>query len=171
MGVSWLTMPDAPPPPAIVRLGSGPGAPVAELWDAAYALHGAGLNPEREPLAVLEGGAVRVYTGSPPEEDAASAGPVYRDGPGGTLLVPTGRCFVRFRDDARVADRAGEVEAAGYAVDEILAYAPHAAWLAPASGVIADGLAGIVAVEEIPGVVSAEPQMLRAAAFRPGDGA
>src|SRR5262245_17450526 len=100
---------------------------------------------------------------------AASPGevsPVYAIQPGGTPAVPTGRVFIRFKNNVAVEDRIGEVEQAGYEIAQRIEYAPHAAWLRASSGGIADALTDIKALENIADVENVEPQMLMQRASR-----
>lgn len=47
-----------------------------------------------------------------------------------------------------------------YELVESLAYAPQAAWLRAPAGDIADALAGLPRLEQLPDVENVEPQML-----------
>ncbi len=85
--------------------------------------------------------------------------PVYRLDSGSRIGAPTGRVYVRFAG-VRADARAEEIAAAGYVIRECPAYAPHSAWLSPASGDAADGLSRLDALRRIPDVESIEPQML-----------
>lgn len=93
-------------------------------------------------------------------EERKSGGGVYTTQPGGSHATPTGRIFIRFADGLDVADRAAEIEAAGYKIAETLAYATNAAWLTERSGSIGRALAGIKKLESIRDVENVEPQML-----------
>ena len=64
-----------------------------------------------------------------------------------------------------MAEHAGEIERAGYRIEEVLAYAPQAAWLFTDSG-IAPALRQIDQLEAITNVQLVEPQLIRAAARR-----
>jgi hypothetical protein len=88
-------------------------------------------------------------------------GPVYYTGDPGTLVVPTGRLFVRLKTGVRATSKKTAFARAGYDIVEIPSYAPNAAWLAPTRGTIADSLANIHRVERIAGVVNVEPQLLQ----------
>jgi hypothetical protein len=91
--------------------------------------------------------------------DARSVGPVYRRS-GGSLAVPTGRVFVRLGEGESVRTRTSELEAAGFQVEEVPSYAPHAAWVRPASGRIADALGSLDRLRRLPGVEHVEPQLV-----------
>ena len=92
--------------------------------------------------------------------------PAYELSPGGGEARPTGRVLVRFRDAEALRRHQADIEAAGYAVEETLSYAPQAAWVRAASGDPADALRGIPRLEQIADVEEVEPQMLRARALK-----
>jgi len=129
-----------------------------------YAIHN---RPPGEPAPgaefLLEDGAIAVYRSQtvPDELHSASLGPIYGLEPHGPPAVPTGRVFIRFAEQVRVASRVQELLEAGYVVDQFLPYAAHAAWLLPSSAAIADALTRIPALEAIPDVENVEPQMLQ----------
>jgi hypothetical protein len=103
----------------------------------------------------------------PAEGAGPGAGPVYRAaGAGGAIAVPTGRVFVRFGAGTRAQDRAGELEAAGFDVEDVPGFAPHAAWVRPRSGRVEDALEALDAVRGVPGVEHAEPQLVAERASR-----
>ena len=93
-------------------------------------------------------------------------GPVYRREPGGGFVIPTGVVLVRFADGDRAAHHRDEIAAAGFEIEQVLSYAPQAAWVRPRSGEIIDALRGLVALEQLPGVRNVEPQLLSEAARR-----
>ena len=80
--------------------------------------------------------------------------------PSGRLAVPTGRVFVRFREDVAAEARAGELKRAGYRITKTLAYAPNAAWVEADDGEVATALRNIERLEAMSGVVNVEPQLL-----------
>ena len=86
--------------------------------------------------------------------------------PDGGLALPTGQVFIRFKEGVQVEEHAEKIRNAGYEIAQSVSYAPHAAWLRPNSGDVADGLAKIPALEKIPDVENVEPQMLRPRANR-----
>lgn len=90
----------------------------------------------------------------------------YRAGPGGAVAVPTGRVFVRFSEGTDPETRTAEIECAGFALESVPAYAPHAAWVRPASGETADALNGFGRLRDLPGVERVEPQFESEAARR-----
>ena len=92
--------------------------------------------------------------------------PVYVLSSGGQPARPTGRVLVRFADPAALARHRKDIEAAGYVIEEVLSYAPQAAWVRAASGNPAEALSAISALERMPEVEEVEPQMLRARALK-----
>jgi len=92
--------------------------------------------------------------------------PVYALGVRGRIAVPTGRAFVRFRDDVRAEDRHAELRQAGYVLASVPPYAPHAAWVEAAEGGPAAGLRGLARLAAVRDVVEVEPEMLGARARR-----
>jgi hypothetical protein len=85
---------------------------------------------------------------------------------GGTPATPTGRILVRFKDAAALQASRKEIEAAGYKIEELLSYAPQAAWVRAASGDTAESLTRIAMLESLNGVEEIEPQMLRPRALK-----
>ncbi|HEX7241153.1 MAG TPA: hypothetical protein VF263_12845 [Longimicrobiaceae bacterium] len=146
-------MSDETEAPARLRAGSHPPG------GAEYA-----LRPELVALHGGEGG-VRVVPRGAEEAAGAAAGPVYAL-PGGTLAVPTGRVLLRFREGVDAAARAEEVRGAGFRLEGALPHAPHAAWVAPESGGIADALRGIGRLLRLAEVEGADPELLSERAFR-----
>lgn len=116
----------------------------------------------------LADGAIAVFRGEANADAvrAGKVGPVYQLGSGGTVAVPTGRVFLRFRAGVEAATRRPEIEAAGYRLEEVPSYASHAAWLLPKKGDIAGALAGIDELKKLPDVEAVEPEMLRQSARR-----
>jgi hypothetical protein len=83
---------------------------------------------------------------------------VYRRGGTGAAAVPTGRVFVRFAEGTDARAQADALARAGFTLESVPGYAPHAAWVRPASGRLADALTGFERLRELPGVQNAEPQ-------------
>lgn len=92
--------------------------------------------------------------------DASGMGPVYRRVPGGDIIVPTGRVLVRFGEHDSAENHRPEIEGAGYLLDQVPSYAPHAAWLRAPNGSITDALRNLEQLSRLTGVVSVEPQMI-----------
>jgi hypothetical protein len=118
-----------------------------------------------------DGGKIEVFRAEAEDERkrAPSLGeirPVYALEPGGTLAVPTGQVFIRFKEGIQVKERLREIQQAGYDIAQTPGYAPHAAWLRAGSREIADALAGIQALEKIADIENVEPQMLMQRANR-----
>jgi len=92
--------------------------------------------------------------------------PSYELAGGGGAATPTGRVLVRFADAPTRERRTKDIEAAGYRIEEVLAYAPQAAWVRARSGDAAESLSKLARLEAIPGVEEVEPQMLRPRALK-----
>lgn len=119
--------------------------------------------PAPTALFVLNDGAIAVFRGEPEtREDAGAArvSPVYRLHPDGPLAVPTGLVLVRFADGVAAESRQEELARTGFEIAEIMAYAPQAAWVRPASGEIAAALHAIPALSDLADIENVEPQML-----------
>jgi hypothetical protein len=155
------------PVPHQLRIGPDGAQASYELADDVVARHGVapgpaavmGLEGERisvEPLAAVE----------PRQLEQGAIGPVYRQAGGGGLAVPSGRVFVRFAEGDPAAGHEQELAEAGYRLEEVPSYAPHAAWLRPAGGKVADALSRLGRVERLRTVEHVEPQLLRSAARR-----
>jgi hypothetical protein len=71
----------------------------------------------------------------------------------------TGRIFVRFAEGTDAVAQAPALEAAGFTLEAVPSYAPHAAWVRPTSGDIDD-------LRRLPGVEYAEQQIITEAARR-----
>jgi hypothetical protein len=142
------------------QLQAPPGAEGPfERVDDLYALHDVAGDPEAtQALLVLAQGRVVVVRG-----DIATArrkaGPVYAT-PGGPLAVPTGRVFVRFRAGTPAAEKGDELEAAGYRIELVPGYAPHAAWVRAGDGTIASALMGLERLRGLTDVEHVETEML-----------
>jgi len=130
---------------------------------------------QRPPADVVEGaellledGAIAVFKGEPPKtrEVQSSIGPVYELGPGGSLAVPTGLVFIRFRAGISAGSRQQAIEEAGFELKDTIPYAPNAAWLKARSGSIADSLEGIATLASLPDIENVEPQMLMSSSHR-----
>jgi hypothetical protein len=111
-----------------------------------------------------DGELMRVYRATGDQGEVSPSGPgavtaVYTL-PSGRLAVPTGRVFVRFREDVAAEARAGELKRAGYRITKTLAYAPNAAWVEADDGEVATALRNIERLEAMSGVVNVEPQLL-----------
>ena len=92
--------------------------------------------------------------------------PSYELSGGGGPATPTGRILVRFADAAALERHKKDIEAAGYRIVEVLAYAPQAAWVHAASGDAGESLSHVARLEAIAGIEEVEPQMLRPRALK-----
>jgi hypothetical protein len=70
--------------------------------------------------------------------------------------------LVRFRPGVAAGRRAASLARAGFAIEQVLAFAPHCAWVRAASGRAADALAGLDRLRELRDVLAVEPQLLLA---------
>ena len=87
-------------------------------------------------------------------------------GSGGLMFVPTGRVFVRLRDDALLEAHAEAFRRLGYVITQTLPYAPNAGWLEHVNKDAAEALRGIPDLARLPGVQNVEPQLLTVRAQR-----
>lgn len=153
-------------PPARLRVRGNDRAEVSyELADDLVTTHSA--EPSPEAIVTFEGDDISVE----PLAAVASRGleerklgPVYRRVPGGALAVPTGRAFVHLAKGESAAQHEHDLVAAGYRLEQVPGYAPHAAWVRPATGRFVDVLRNLDRLEHLPGVEHAEPQLLTAGA-------
>ncbi len=153
--------------PRTLPASSERGRCTYELAEDLVAIHHGGA--PGPTAATVEGGAISV---EPAESRAAESvedavlGPVYRRVPGGGVVVPTGRALVRFSEGVVADHQRDELARAGYLVEEILRYAPHAAWVRASSGEIADALRGLSRLQGLARVQNVEPQVISEAARR-----
>jgi hypothetical protein len=151
--------------PVVLRVRTGRGESAYQLAPDLVALHG--VEPGPDAVAAFEDEGVTVEEVERVSEPLAAErlGPVYRQ-PGGALVVPTGRAFVQFAQGERADRYADERRAAGFELEEVPSYAPHAAWVRPAGGGVVEGLQLLERLQRLPGVESVEPQLLSRAARR-----
>ena len=120
--------------------------------------------PTPDAVFVLNDGAIAVFRGEPGKTETISPSavlsPVYAPETGGPLAVPTGLIFIRFTEGISVEACREDLRRSGYGVAQILAYAPHSAWLHARSGGIAEALKKIHLLEGLSDVENVEPQML-----------
>ena len=76
------------------------------------------------------------------------------------------RVYVCDIDAAALERHKKDIEAAGYRIVEVLAYAPQAAWVHAASGDAGESLSHVAKLEAIAGIEEVEPQMLRPRALK-----
>lgn len=130
-----------------------------EIADDLVAIHrgpaGTDADEAVDDIAMVPVAEARAIAG-----EGARLGPVYRRAHGGGLVVPTGRVLVRFSEGEPAEQHREQLAEAGFDIEQVLAYAPHAAWLRARSGDIADTLAGLDGLAARPGVEHVEPQML-----------
>jgi hypothetical protein len=82
----------------------------------------------------------------------------------GVLAYPDGNVWIRFAENVDAASRAEDVERAGYRIERVPGYAPHAAFVRAAT--IADSLSNLDALRALAGVEHVEPVMLMDRSFR-----
>ena len=152
--------------PAELVVETGGVRATYQLVREVVAAHGA----ERQQVALrpaTEGPASELTpTGESGGSEVASIGPVYRQVPGGQLAVPTGRALVRFAPGDAAHQHRDELAEAGYELDQVLSYAPHAAWVRARSGAIVDALRHLGRLEDVPGVEHVEPQLVSQVSLR-----
>ena len=115
------------------------------------------LVPDLVATRAGDGPAIVQARGSTGDSDVV---PVYRREPGGEMVVPTGRVLVVFADGERADGRQTELARAGYNVEQVLPYAPHAAWVRATNSDLADALGNVDQLARLHGVENVEPQML-----------
>lgn len=140
-----------------------------------YAARGAPVRAECDvPVLTVNadnGESIRVYRGEPKQTRALSSAspgvmPVYSLPSAESVVVPTGRVFVRFADSIGVATKADDLKKAGYKIVQTLAYAPNAAWLEATNGDVAAALNNIEKLEKLADVENVEPQLLAPRALK-----
>jgi hypothetical protein len=126
-----------------------------------YALYGCpSKDNHNRVLTSLNDGMIVVLEGLPPKEDVPITCPIFAVQPSQILAVPTGKIFIRFDEDILALDYTAEVERLGYEIEESPIYAPHALWLRPKSGVVAEALAHAQDLRQLPHIANVEPQLL-----------
>lgn len=134
-----------------------------------YAIIGAPEHIADAPITIIHDDArttIAIYQGRPDSHSEST--PVYSSGDDGPLAVPTGRVFVRLARGLSPSTRRAKFEAAGFAIEQSLSYAPNAAWIRPIRGGIAHALSApaLRALRAIPGVEHIEPQLLMSRDFK-----
>jgi hypothetical protein len=131
------------------------------------AIHGDdGDDPRLDVVFRLESDRVTVCRGVDPGVPGATLGPVYRRTESGGLVVPTAKVFVRLAEDDSIARRRTEIEAAGFQLEDVPKYAPHAGWVRSTSGSVGDAIGQLDRLRNIPGVEAVELQILSPRAWR-----
>ena len=92
--------------------------------------------------------------------------PVYAASEGSTPAVATKRIFLRLDEHSTPKALESELRALGFLVTEVPAYAPHSAWLEPASGRVDEALSMLERLRALPHAAHAEPQLLRPKAWK-----
>jgi hypothetical protein len=139
-----------------------------------YAVRGTPARAERDvPVLTVNtdnGESIRVYRGVPKQTRALSGSPsvmpVYSLPSTESVVVPTGRVFVRFADAIKAETKGDELKKAGYKIAQTLGYAPNAAWLEATNGDVALALDNLEKLEELADVENVEPQLLAPRALK-----
>lgn len=125
---------------------------------------------DRTPALVFEDEAIAVFKSEDKNakrlSDSQTLIAVYGLEPGGSFAVPTGRIFVRFAEGVEASSQRRAIEQAGYTLDEVVSYAPNAAWVEARTGDIAQALSDLPRLEKLPQVENVEPQLLMERARR-----
>lgn len=158
-------------PPDTLPSSSAEGAATYALAKDLFAVRGS--TPQSPGIEVVESfpsERIWICRGPVPElgssADATEVLPVYRLQGKGPPAVASGRLFVRFAEGICAQERTLDFSRAGFAVEEIPAYAPNAAWVRATKGGIAASLLGLRNLEVLPDVENIEPQMLMRPARR-----
>jgi hypothetical protein len=157
--------------PDVVVIEGDDGSVTLRKRSDSYAIRGPVPDELRAGvLETLPGDDITIIRGTPRADSVAQGQllPVYRGDSGEDLAVVTGRIFLRLDEGREAAGATERVASMGLRVAEILPYAPNAAWLEPASGKVADGLARLDELRALPGVAHVEPQILRPRAWKSG---
>jgi hypothetical protein len=146
------------------------GAQRVERAPDHHALCGASDPPAPEQVvATIDGDAGARFTiirGPLPERGDAARIAVYVDRASRTLIVPTGRVFVRFAEGIEARANEPALARASYRIAALIDYAPNAAWVEAEDGDVAAALRGLDRLAAIAGVVNVEPQLLSVRAFK-----
>ncbi|MCS7088183.1 MAG: hypothetical protein NZL91_05780 [Thermoflexales bacterium] len=121
------------------------------------------LDPKRKPVMKLEAERLSVYRGAPGASMANALAVYVLDG---LIAVPTGRVLVRFREGIRAHTFEAALRQLGYVIDEVIVYAPNAAWVRDAHGNVARALCNLDKLCQLSGVENVEPQFITARAKR-----
>ena len=100
-----------------------------------------------------------------PEHDVLITA-VYSLQPSGLLYVPTGRIFIRLKEDKRLQELSGALQALAFVIVDIPDYAPHSGWLEHRSGEIHRALTELIRLKRLEDVENIEPQMLSSRSYR-----
>lgn len=87
--------------------------------------------------------------------------PVYAANDASTPAVATERLFLRLDEQTSPRDLETKLRTLGFVVSEIPSYAPHCAWLAPASGRVDEALSKLASLRALPHVAHVDPELLR----------
>jgi len=139
-----------------------------------YAVRGTPARAARDvPVLTVNadnGESIRVYRGVPKQTRASSGlpsvTPVYSLPSTESVVIPTGRVFVRFVEAIKAETKVAELKKAGYKIVQTLAYAPNAAWLEATNDDVALALNNLEKLEALADVENVEPQLLAPRALK-----
>lgn len=132
--------------------------------DDLYAIRGGASRHHSNVVEMrLPGDEISILRGMPPPDSPPDAEllPVYARAKNSTPAVATRRIFLRLQEHTAVDSVRGDIEALGFKIVDIPAYAPHSAWLEPHSGRVDDALSKLGLLRALPGAAHVEPQLLR----------
>ena len=95
--------------------------------------------------------------------------PVYAASEVSTPAVATERVFLRLDEQSSPRNLKTRLEKLGFVLAEIPSYAPHCAWLEPASGRVDEALSKLGELRALPHVAHVDPQLLRPRRARPAN--
>lgn len=159
----WMRCPDH------IDIDDGNGPIRLHKRDDLYALRGSVPKQVAEIVQAQPfGDDIRIARGRPAPGlvSGLEVLPVYSATEGATPAVATNRIFLRLDEDTTIESVRGELEALDFSVTDILTYAPHSAWLKPASGRVDEALLKLDSLRALSRAVHVEPQLLRPRAWK-----
>ena len=99
-------------------------------------------------------------------EDETEANPVFRVGKGEEFALPSGRIFVRMRDKQPLEDLEQQLDAAGFSIERINAWAPYSGWVVAKSGRIIRALENVSRISTDLNA-HVEPEMITTRHYKP----
>ena len=151
--------------PTELHIGSSHDAGSFRLAQEYVALHGVrgSAVPPAAVMTLEQDGIAVVPTSA---AGTQRSGPVYTNASGTSFAVPTGRVFLRLHEGHKVEALRDALERAGFVIEQVPVYAPHAAWLMPESGDVASALSALPQLAQLDAVASVEPELLARRAQR-----
>jgi len=155
--------------PEFIDIGDANGAIRLLKCDDLYAVRGTVSKHKLKDVKVrLTGDGISILRGTPSSQLSSDVEllPVYAVSKDSTPAVVTERIFLRLEEETTVESIRNDIEALDFHIDDIPAYAPHCAWLEPASGRVDEALSKLEMLRALPRVAHAEPQLLRARGWK-----